>query len=62
MAIRLNLFCNGQIAGNQRYLEHFDQIKWGPGSVKRDTLGLPIIEEKNSTPSTEEKANANLQE
>jgi len=43
MAIRLNVFCNGQIAVNQSYLDNFDKINWGgPGGVVRDALGLPI--------------------
>lgn len=60
MAIRLNVFCNGQIAANQPYLKHFDEVNWGPGGVKRDALGLPIIEENNPTPSREVGENADL--
>lgn len=60
MAIRLNLFCNGQIAANDLYLNNMDKVKWGPGGVKRDALGLPIFEEGKAD-SSEEKEDANLQ-
>jgi hypothetical protein len=53
MAIRLNLFSNGQIAANRRYLDSFDKVKWRPGGVKRDALGLPI---KWDTKEVEEDA------
>jgi len=62
MAIRLNLFCNGQIAAKDLYLKNMDKVKWGPGGVKRDALGLPILEEGGKADSSEEKEDANLQE
>ena len=61
MATGLNVFCNGQIAANQPYLKHFDVVKWGPGGVKRDALGLPIPQDDDLTPSREVGEDADLQ-
>jgi len=58
MAIKVNVFCNGQIAANEPYLKHFDEVNWGPGGVKRDALGLPI---NDLTPSREVGEDADLQ-
>jgi len=55
MAIRLNLFCNGQIAVNSHYLDNFDQMKWGPGGIKRDALGLPVFKGENGQAPSKEK-------
>ena len=61
MAIKVNVFCNGQIAANDRYLKHFDEVNWGPGGVKRDALGLPIKDDNDLTPSREVGEDADLQ-
>jgi len=58
MAIKVNVFCNGQIAANEPYLKHFNEVNWGPGGVKRDALGLPI---NDLTPSREVGEDADLQ-
>lgn len=50
MPIKLNVFCNGQIAANKKYLSNFDQVDWGPGHVERDELGIPI-KKSNRSPS-----------
>lgn len=46
MGVKLNLFCNGQILANEKYLGNMDNINWGPGHVKRDALGIPIKKRK----------------
>lgn len=42
MPLRLNLFCNGQISANDKYLGNFDKVNWGSGHIERDTFGIPI--------------------
>nr|BDD45813.1 hypothetical protein 12 [bacterium] len=44
MGIRLNLFCNKQIAATQEYLDNFDKVDW-PDAPKRDALGILIKED-----------------
>lgn len=56
MAIRLNLFCNQQIAPNRAYLDNFDQVHWVPGGVKRDALGIPISDSAKEGETDESKA------
>lgn len=56
MAVKLNVFCNGQIAANKTYLRNFDQVDWGPGHVERDEFGIPI----SSRPGQEDKRHAHL--
>ena len=50
MGIRLNLFCNQQIAQSEKYKDNFEEMNW-PDAPKRDQFGI-IIKEK--------KENANL--
>ena len=59
MAIRLNVYCNGQIAANQPYLDNFDLVKWSPGGVQRDALGIPISDDSSER---EVEENANISE
>jgi len=61
MAIRLNVFCNGQVAQNRNYLDKFDRVKWNPGAVKRDALGIPISYGRKDMPMREVGKDADLQ-
>jgi len=61
MATRLNLYSNGQIAANRRYLDNFDHIKWSPGGVERDALGLPILRRKPHAEKKEVEEDADIQ-
>jgi len=61
MPIRLNVFCNGQVAATRRYVDRFDSIEWNPGGVKRDALGIPISEEGPSE-EREVEENADIPE
>lgn len=60
MAIRLNLYSNSQITLTKKGKRNFGRIKWGPGGVKRDALGLPI-KEKDTVPTKEVENHADLQ-
>jgi hypothetical protein len=42
MTIPYNLYCNGQIAANEKFLRNFDQINWGAKIIERDDFGIPI--------------------
>jgi len=53
MGIRLNVFCNGQIAVSDKYRDGFDNMHW-PDAPKRDEFGIIIKDE--------ERDNADLSE
>lgn len=49
MGTRLNMYCNGQIAGNETLRKNWDNMDWGPGHVQRDEFGFIIKKEIKNT-------------
>jgi hypothetical protein len=57
MGVRLNLFCNKQIAQSDQYKRNFEAMKWGPDHIERDGLGIPT---RKGAKGTRGKKNADL--